>query len=61
MNGVLQDRWAKALRLEEVSELGLANEYLARAFLPVLSRRFQRGGGPIPAGDDRAGDDARSW
>jgi len=41
-NGVLQDRLVKALRLEGISELGRANEYLAQAFLPALNRRFQR-------------------
>src|SRR5512136_1531567 len=42
MNGVLQDRLVKALRLEGISELGRANEYLAQTFLPALNRRFQR-------------------
>ena len=42
MNGVLQDRLVKALRLEGISELGRANEYLAETFLPALNRRFQR-------------------
>ena len=42
MNGVLQDRLVKALRLEGISELGQANEYLAQRFLPALNRRFQR-------------------
>jgi hypothetical protein len=42
MNGVLQDRLVKALRLEGISELGLANQYLAQTFLPALNRRFQR-------------------
>ena len=41
-NGVLQDRLVKALRLEGISELGRANEYLAQTFLPALNRRFQR-------------------
>jgi hypothetical protein len=41
-NGVLQDRLVKALRLEGISELGRANEYLARTFLPALNRRFER-------------------
>ncbi len=44
-NGVLQDRLVKALRLEGISELGQANEYLARTFLPGLNRRFERAGG----------------
>jgi hypothetical protein len=42
MNGVLQDRLVKALRLERISEVGRANEYLAQTFLPALNRRFQR-------------------
>jgi hypothetical protein len=58
---VLKGRLAKALRLEGITDLGLANERLARAILPMLNRRFHRGGGPIPTGDNRAGDDARSW
>jgi len=41
-NGVLQDRLVKALRLEGISELGRANEYLPRTFLPALNRRFER-------------------
>jgi hypothetical protein len=41
MNGTLQDRLVKALRLEKISELGSANEFLAREFLPALNRRFQ--------------------
>ena len=42
MNGVLQDRLVKALRLAGISEMGRANEYLARTFLPALNRRFRR-------------------
>jgi hypothetical protein len=41
-NGVLQDRLVKALRLEGISELGRANEYLAQTLLPALNRRFRR-------------------
>jgi transposase len=41
-NGVLQDRLVKALRLEGISEVGRANEYLAKTFLPALNRRFRR-------------------
>ena len=41
-NGVLQDRLVKALRLERISEVGRANEYLAKTFLPALNRRFRR-------------------
>ena len=60
INGLLKDRLAKTLRLEGITDLGLADERLARSFLPVLNRRFHRGGDPIPTGDNRAGDDARS-
>jgi transposase len=41
MNGTLQDRLVKALRLEGISELGLANQYLSKTFLPALNRRFK--------------------
>jgi hypothetical protein len=41
MNGTLQDRLVKALRLEKISELSSANEFLAREFLPALNRRFE--------------------
>jgi hypothetical protein len=42
MNGLLQDRLVKALRLAGISEVGRANEYLAQTFLPALNRRFRR-------------------
>ena len=42
MNGLLQDRLVKALRLAGISELGQANEYLAQTFLPALNRQFRR-------------------
>ena len=41
MNGTLQDRLVKALRLEGIGELGAANEYLSKAFLPEFNRRFK--------------------
>jgi len=41
MNGTLQDRLVKALRLEGISDLKAANEYLRRTFLPALNRRFK--------------------
>jgi hypothetical protein len=41
MNGTLQDRLVKALRLEKINELAAANQYLAREFLPALNRRFK--------------------
>jgi hypothetical protein len=39
-NGVFQDRLVKALRLEGISDLGSANEYLEKSFLPDLNERF---------------------
>jgi transposase len=41
MNGTLQDRLVKALRLEGISELRAANEYLRQTFLPSFNRRFK--------------------
>jgi len=41
MNGTLQDRLVKALRLEQISDLSRANEYLAKEFLPAFNRRFK--------------------
>jgi len=42
MNGVLQDRLVKALRLAQISDLENANRYLEASFLPVFNRRFAR-------------------
>jgi hypothetical protein len=42
MNGVLQDRLVKALRLAGISDLESANRYLDEEFLPALNRRFGR-------------------
>src|ERR1035437_2134976 len=42
MNGLLQDRLVKALRLAGISDLGRANEYLAETFLTALNRQFRR-------------------
>jgi len=39
-NGLFQDRLVKELRLEGINEVGQANEYLRRRFLPELNRRF---------------------
>jgi transposase len=39
-NGLLQDRLVKELRLEGISDLAAANEFLERKFLPGLNRRF---------------------
>ena len=41
MNGTLQDRLVKALRLEGISDLASANQYLSQKFLPALNRRFK--------------------
>jgi hypothetical protein len=41
MNGTLQDRLVKSLRLEEINDLGKANEYLRQVFLPALNRKFE--------------------
>lgn len=41
MNGTLQDRLVKALRLEQISDMQKANEYLRESFLPALNRKFQ--------------------
>ena len=41
MNGTLQDRLVKALRLEGISDLATANKYLSKKFLPALNRRFK--------------------
>lgn len=42
MNGVLQDRLVKALRLAGISDLAQANEFLTRSYLPEHNRRFQK-------------------
>lgn len=41
MNGVLQDRLVKALRLAGINDRNRANEFLARDYLPGLNRKFQ--------------------
>ena len=40
MNGVLQDRLVKALRLAGISDLESANLFLAETFLPAFNRQF---------------------
>jgi hypothetical protein len=42
MNGVLQDRLVKALRLAGINDLESANRFLEEIFLPEFNRRFQR-------------------
>jgi hypothetical protein len=41
MNGVLQDRLVKALRLAGISDLAAANEFLNQTYLPEHNRKFQ--------------------
>lgn len=41
MNGVLQDRLVKALRLEGISDMKSANAFLRKKFLPAFNRKFE--------------------
>jgi hypothetical protein len=41
MNGVLQDRLVKALRLEGISDMKRANVFLRKKFLPAFDRKFE--------------------
>lgn len=41
MNGVLQDRLVKALRLAGINDIKRANEFLAQEYLPGFNRKFQ--------------------
>jgi len=45
MNGTLQDRLVKALRLKRIDTIEEANAYLAKEFLPELNSRFKREAG----------------
>jgi hypothetical protein len=40
MNGTLQDRLVKEMRLEEVGDIASANVFLEKRFLPALNRKF---------------------
>jgi hypothetical protein len=40
MNGTLQDRLVKEMRLEKISDIASANLFLEKRFLPALNRRF---------------------
>jgi len=42
MNGVLQDRLVKALRLAGIDDVDSANRFLEQLFLPPFNRRFVR-------------------
>ncbi len=41
MNGTLQDRLVKALRLAGIQDMEAANEFLAKKFLPAFNRKFE--------------------
>jgi len=40
MNGTLQDRLVKEMRLEGISDIAAANVFLEKRFLPALNRKF---------------------
>jgi hypothetical protein len=40
MNGTLQDRLVKEMRLAKISDIASANTLLSKTFLPALNRRF---------------------
>jgi len=40
MNGTLQDRLVKEMRLAKISDIAAANAFLAKTFLPKLNRKF---------------------
>jgi hypothetical protein len=42
INGTLQDRLLKAMRLEGISDIEQANDYLAKTFLADFNRRYMR-------------------
>jgi hypothetical protein len=64
MNGTLQDRLVKALRLAGISDLAAANQFLREVFLPELNRKFEVE--PASAADVHRGapphlDEVLSW
>jgi transposase len=64
MNGVLQDRLVKALRLAGISDLESANRFLEETFLGAFNRRFGRvAASPMDAhrGVPRNLDEVLSW
>ncbi len=64
MNGTLQDRLVKALRLAGISEMAKANQYLANEYLPGFNRRFEvepRSGADVHRGIPRTLDQVLSW
>ncbi|MGH9580649.1 MAG: ISNCY family transposase, partial [Terriglobales bacterium] len=64
MNGVLQDRLVKALRLAGISDLESANRFLAETFLPALNRKFNvvaASAADVHRGVPRKLDEVLSW
>jgi transposase-like protein len=64
MNGVLQDRLVKALRLAKINDLESANRFLEETFLGEFNRRFGRmAASPMDAhrGIPRNLDEVLSW
>jgi hypothetical protein len=64
MNGVLQDRLVKALRLAGISDLESANRFLEETYLGEFNRRFGRvAASPLDAqrGIPRNLDEVLSW
>jgi transposase len=64
MNGVLQDRLVKALRLAQISDLESANRFLEETYLREFNRRFARpAASPLDAhqGLPRNLDEVLSW
>jgi transposase len=64
MNGVLQDRLVKALRLAGIDDLESANRFLEETFLREFNRRFERvAASPLDAhrGVPRNLDEVLSW
>ncbi len=64
MNGVLQDRLVKALRLAGINDLESANRFLAETFLPAFNRKFNvvaASPANVHRGVPRELDDMLSW
>ena len=64
MNGVLQDRLGKALRLAGIHDLESANRFLAKTFLPAFNRQFNvvaTSSADVHRGVPRELDEVLSW
>ena len=64
MNGVLQDRLVKALRLAKINDLESANRFLEKTYLREFNRRFARpaaSGLDVHRGVPRHLDEVLSW